>query len=167
MLSDSIHDSIIVLLNYVSEYNDCSNEYKKNIVQCLTILYETLYKIDSSGKKKTKAYCRQRALYEFNKAHKKLSDDNYHHCKECCCELCITMSVDTEHDHQSCEYEHCEDYIKRRKENNILTQKQKTYKIWYEKNKAEVQKKRKESKEAGIQRSIGRPTKDVKEKSIN
>ena len=46
MLSDSIFESIVSILQAVKDYNDYSNEHKRRLVLSLSHLYLTLWTLD-------------------------------------------------------------------------------------------------------------------------
>jgi len=111
-LSDTISDSIQTLLQGVNNYNDYSNEYSAEIVHTLTIMYHTLFMIDSAGLhgviQRDLQFCNLLSMKEFNRNFNNLNDEDYKHCQDCYCPVCLTLDRDgPKHTHDGCEGNNC------------------------------------------------------------
>ena len=164
-LSDSIFDSINKLLNGVQSYNDYSDEYRKDIIATLAIMYHTLFKIQGAGvpsvRKTDIPFCRRYATKNFNCYLYSFSDDDYQHCDDCMCNLCVNMTPTLKAPtHDGCKGLNCMvvDRIEKIRMNN---------RRFYHEHKDEIQKRRKERKQSGIKGTRGRPPAKVSRDSVD
>ena len=111
MLSDSISDSISTILEAVGKYNDYSPVHKVDIVESLSSLYHTMFNIMRMGlpedSNKDLSFCRKIALKKFNQYYQGYFDNDYEHCEDCYCDLCLYKG-DNNHDRQFFSHKGCQ-----------------------------------------------------------